>query len=93
MKANRVEPQPVTFVYKPHAADRAIALVGEFNSWDPLVCPMQRVDENFEVTVELLPGQYAYKFLVDGKLRNDPRGHMKVWDGQGSVTSLARVGA
>ncbi|MBT3192668.1 MAG: hypothetical protein HN341_08955 [Verrucomicrobia bacterium] len=87
MSARRAEPQAVTFVYKSRPGDHQVFLVGEFNSWDPIVCPMQRVDGHFEATVELPPGQYAYKILVDGKLRTDPHGHMKIWDGPRSVTT------
>ena len=93
MSSETTEPQVVTFAYEPRPGDKAVYLVGEFNSWDPVVCPMEKVDGHFEVTIELHPGNYAYKFLVDGKLRNDPYGHMKIWNGPGSVTSVVRVGA
>ena len=56
------------------AADaREVILMGDFNNWNPKKHPMQR-DENgmWNKVVMLPPGDYEYKFLVDGQWREDP---------------------
>ena len=46
---------------------QSVFLAGTFNGWDPSVTPMQ-MDQSGEwhVTIELSPGRYEYKFIVDG---------------------------
>ena len=43
------------------------------------------------VRVDLAPGKYAYKFLVDGVGVNDPNNSLKEDDGQGHVDSVIVV--
>ena len=44
-----------------------IFLAGTFNSWDTAANPMGRKDDGvWEVELELAPGSYEYKFVVDG---------------------------
>jgi len=63
----------VTFSLEASEA-RQVKLMGDFNQWDAKVHPMKR-DENgvWNKSVMLTPGRYEYKFLVDGRWRNDPR--------------------
>jgi len=62
----------VRFVYvAPNA--RSVALVGDFNQWNPTAVPLKRLAGGTWITdVPLSPGRYAYAFLVDGKLMADP---------------------
>lgn len=49
----------------PHA--EAVFLAGTFNDWDPEATPMERaVDGTWSARLELPPGRYEYKFVVDG---------------------------
>ena len=52
-----------------HALDAgSVFLAGTFNAWDPSACPMQRAAGGvWRATLQLAPGIYEYKFLVDGK--------------------------
>ena len=50
---------------------RKVCLSGSFNAWSTLETPMARTDSGWNVTIRLLPGRYAYKFVVDGKWAND----------------------
>lgn len=56
------------------AEAKEVILMGDFNNWSPKKHPMQR-DENgmWNKAVMLPPGNYEYKFLVDGQWREDPR--------------------
>ncbi len=51
-----------------------VILMGDFNNWSPEKHPMRR-DENgmWNKAVMLPPGDYEYKFLVDGQWKEDPR--------------------
>ncbi|HVZ48452.1 MAG TPA: isoamylase early set domain-containing protein, partial [Gemmatimonadaceae bacterium] len=56
----------------PRAA--RVAVVGDFNHWDPARTPMRRAADGsrWEITVPLAPGRYDYSFVVDGVLATDP---------------------
>ena len=44
-----------------------VSLAGSFNGWDPQSTPMQpQGEDTWLVELELAPGQYEYKFVVDG---------------------------
>jgi hypothetical protein len=46
---------------------RSVAVVGDFNDWDPAAAPLvRRADGEWSADVVLPPGRYEYAFLVDG---------------------------
>ena len=47
-----------------------VCLAGDFNGWVPM--PMEKIDDGFQTIVDLSPGEYQYKFIVDGKWVEDP---------------------
>lgn len=51
-----------------HAPDAGAAFVaGTFNDWNPTATPMTRdADGTWAVALDLPPGRYEYKFVVDG---------------------------
>lgn len=47
---------------------RSVALIGDFNHWDPSVTPLSRgANGSWARTLRLPAGRYEYAFLVDGK--------------------------
>jgi len=54
----------MTNFFWPHEANQ-VALVGSFNEWHP--SPMTRGPKGFHLSLDLAPGVYEYKFLVDGR--------------------------
>jgi Glycogen recognition site of AMP-activated protein kinase len=46
-----------------------VAVVGDFNDWDPAATPLRRAGDGATWTVELhlKPGRYHYTFLIDGR--------------------------
>jgi 1,4-alpha-glucan branching enzyme len=56
----------------PAPEGKEVYLAGEFNGWDPQSLPMVR-DEGgaWEAEMELLPGRYEFKPLIDGAWRED----------------------
>ncbi|HKK34408.1 MAG TPA: isoamylase early set domain-containing protein [Desulfomicrobiaceae bacterium] len=59
----------VTFRLPEEHADGAgeVAVVGDFNAWDPLANPMRKLKKGgFSLTVDLEPGrEYEFRYLVD----------------------------
>lgn len=42
-----------------------VCLAGDFTGWVPM--PMEKLDDGFQTIVDLFPGVYQYKFIVDGE--------------------------
>ncbi len=47
-----------------------VCLAGDFNDWSSV--PMEKCEDGFQAIIELEPGEYEYKFIVDGEWREDP---------------------
>jgi 1,4-alpha-glucan branching enzyme len=57
----------------PGAKD--VRLAGDFTDWDKKALAMDRMkprSRTFAVILDLPPGRYEYKFIVDGEWRTDP---------------------
>jgi hypothetical protein len=61
-------PAEVQFVFVEPAA-AAVAVVGDFNDWDPSAHPLERARAGglWTVTIPLTPGRHRYAFIVDGR--------------------------
>ena len=68
----KIKRQKITFSFESSDAKEVI-LMGDFNNWNPKKHPMKK-DDNGKWTKAVLlpPGQYEYKFLVDGQWKEDP---------------------
>ena len=66
-------------------------LAADFNHWDPQADPMVKKDGIFSITYDLWPGEYQYKFVVDGRWCFDPAATIQVPNGWGSMNSVIRV--
>lgn len=49
-----------------------VSLVGNFNNWDMWGLPLTKVDGGWMNRIELKPGSYYYKFIVDDMWTADP---------------------
>lgn len=51
---------------------QSVSVVGEFNGWQAASHPLQRTDgETWKITLQLPPGTYQYKFVIDGSRWED----------------------
>ncbi|NUM37055.1 MAG: hypothetical protein HUU50_21140 [Candidatus Brocadiae bacterium] len=81
-----------TFSYvNPDAT--TVYLAGEMNNWSSQDTPMQKgQDGSWSVALKLAPGQWVYKFVVDGKYIADPdMQSLSSSDGQGGKHSSRLV--
>ena len=83
----------VQFVFvAPNAS--AVALVGDFNDWDPAATPLRRSAAGvWSGTMTLEPGRHLYAFVVDGKRWvADPSAPQALGDDFGTPNSVITVG-
>jgi 1,4-alpha-glucan branching enzyme len=92
-KPERAAKKPTEFVLRMPQA-RCAAVAGTFNNWDPSRTPMQRDGDGalWKTSVELGPGQYEYRFVVDNaQWLTDPEAKETVGNNFGSTNSIVRV--
>ncbi len=72
----------------PHA--RLVTLAGEFNGWNPLSLPFTRHNGEWICRIDLGPGRYEYKLVIDGVWTPDP-GNPEVVVNNGHINSVMMV--
>lgn len=85
----------VQFVLFAPAA-QSVALVGDFNDWDPTATPLLTAQPGgaWSVALPLAPGRHRYAFIVDGtQWLADPGAPPAPDDDFGSPNSIVTVGA
>jgi 1,4-alpha-glucan branching enzyme len=56
------------------ASAREVLLAGDFTGWEKTPIKLRKGERGtWRTTVLLPPGQYCYKFVVDGQWKDDPR--------------------
>ncbi len=77
-------------LYAPAA--RSVAVAGSFNNWNAQGLIAKKDSKgNWSAKVSLKPGQYEYKFVVDGNWMNDPACSATVGNSFGSANSVLQV--
>lgn len=62
----------VEFVHPPVSA-QSVCLAGSFNDWNESATPMAPDESgSWSARLELAPGHYEFKFIVDGEWRCSP---------------------
>lgn len=84
----------VTFVYAPaNGQCKKVAVAGSFNDWQPDQGKMTRQkDGSFRKRFNLTPGDYQYRFIVDGQWQVDPEADRLEPNEFGEQNSVAVVG-
>ncbi len=71
---------------------REVFLVGDFNAWNGEGFQMRRFkDGTCKKKVQLKPGRYEYRFIVDGDWWTDPRSEERCGNPFGSENSVIRI--
>ena len=53
---------------------QSVSIAGDFSQWNPSSYPLKMDDKGiWKISLTLNPGQYEYRFFVDGEWQNDPR--------------------
>jgi 1,4-alpha-glucan branching enzyme len=70
---------------------RNVAVVGSFSDWKPVRMRKQK-DGSFVANVEVAPGSYEYKFVIDGNWLVDPDNSAWALNPYGTLNSVMVVG-
>lgn len=85
-------PVGIRFTYDAPGAG-TVTLAGTLNGWDAQRNPLTKdATGKWSVVMALKPGQYEYKFVVDGSWFADPDNPDTVTDPYGGTNSLIQVG-
>ena len=85
--------QKITLFLDAPEAD-AVSLMGDFNQWNEKKHPMKKnADGVWEKNIMVPAGSYEYRFLVDGKWRNDPANSQVCTNSFGTVNNVLKVPA
>jgi dienelactone hydrolase len=97
LKARRLpDAQPclagnTTFRLKGYEKASAVALAGSFNEWNPQKFFFVKENGDWVCRINLKPGKYFYKFVVDREWILDPANAEKADDGSGNVNSVLEI--
>lgn len=78
----------VQFKLKGYAQAKLVALAGNFNNWNDLHTFFHKESEGWICRLNLSPGKYIYKFVIDGEWITDPNNPQTEDDGDGNVNSV-----
>jgi enterochelin esterase family protein len=77
-----------TFTLAGHTDAEAVAIYGSFNDWIQTKNYCGRQGDGWVCRIDLAPGKYTYKFLIDGVGLNDPANSLTEDDGNGRIDSV-----
>ena len=93
MSAKRaISKKEVTFTCDVNSEAQAVYLAGDFNDWEPSAGKMKKGKSgSYQLKMKLSPGEYQYKFIVDGIWFNDPQEDKQAMNPYGTMNSVVRV--
>ena len=62
----------VTFKLKGYKNAKKVKVTGSFNKWNKNLFEMNKTSDGWELTLQIKPNVYEYRFIVDGKWIEDP---------------------
>jgi enterochelin esterase-like enzyme len=80
-----------TFKLRGHTDAEAVAIYGSFNNWIQTKNYCAKESDGWICRIDLAPGKYTYRFLVDGIGLTDPANSATEDDGQGRIDSVIVV--
>ena len=86
-----LEEQEVLFTFFAPEA-RTVFVAANFNGWRPDATPLKNLGAGeWAVRLMLRSGQYEYRFVEDGRWREDPRASQRVENPYGGLNSVLSV--
>lgn len=94
-EAEKVARRRIEFVIHAGTGHEFVGLAGSFNDWDPARKPLvdKKGDGVYRGIVMLAPGEYEYKFVVDGKWCIDENNPCLASNDLGTLNSVIKVEA
>jgi chromosome partitioning protein len=72
----------------------SVQVAGDFNNWQPVATPMEKVGDSsgvWQAKMNLPPGRYRYRLVVDGQWQQDPYNHHTELNQFGEFNSIVEV--
>lgn len=92
--AGQAAATPVTFRFPAPASVQSVSVAGSFNDWNISTAPLADHNGVWEATLDLAPGSYQYKLVVNGsQWLTDESAKGFADDGFGGKNSVVEVGA
>ena len=86
------KPAGIPVIFTVHAdKGKAVYLAGSFNDWNPTGKKMTFKAGVYQATIRLNPGEYQYKFVIDGMWCADPENINSVPNDCGTFNSVITV--
>lgn len=82
----------VQFAYEAPEA-KEVLVSGSFSGWQESYKMKKDRSGFWKTIIQLEPGRYEYRFLVDGEWRNDPRSSHRISNEFGSENDVIEVAA
>jgi len=70
---------------------KKVIVAGSFNKWNEEVFQMNKVEDGWELTLQIKPGIYQYRFIVDRKWMEDPNNNYKTKNEYGEYNSVINI--
>lgn len=71
---------------------RSVKLAADFTEWEKQPLDMTKNEQgHWHLNVPLSPGDYCYRFIVDGEWRDDPRPVKQVFNPFGTINAVVKV--
>lgn len=87
----RLKLHRVSFEIKAPQAKR-VTLTGDFKKWNTKGIPMRRSPDGiWRRSIQLRPGRYEYKFIVDNVWQTDPNNNQTAVNSFGSLNSVKEL--
>lgn len=83
--------QSVTFFMAGYTNAAEVKLAGSFTQWENKPVTMKQTGDGWQVTINLTPGKYFYKMIVDGKWMVHKENLLQENDGKGHMNSVLYV--
>ncbi|GLR16974.1 hypothetical protein GCM10007940_15890 [Portibacter lacus] len=80
------------FFLKGNQRAEKVILAGTFNHWNEEEISMIQVDNGWQIDLELAPGIYEYKFIIDGKWTHDVLNSLKLRNEHQTWNSILLIG-
>ena len=81
----------VTFFHEGDLNAREVILTGDFNGWNEHYLRMNRIGNGWQLKLNLAPGRYEYKFIVDKEWTHDLKNPEKTRNIHRTFNSVLRV--
>lgn len=78
----------VEFFLEGHINAQQVILAGTFNGWHEQDLKMRKTTDGWSIRLDLSPGRYEYKFIIDGQWTHDPENPQLIANIHGTYNSI-----